>query len=428
MDQEIKIGPVERMASEGQGIVLHDGRVTFIPYTAIGDTVRYKIEHHKKNYATASLVDILHPSPNRVTPYCRYFGTCGGCQLQHVNYPTQLEYKKQWIEDSLRKIGGLKDVEVAPVTPSSIEWAYRRRINLQLEPYQTGYRAGYITTDNTLLLEVESCPIFTPLSDPIVSSVHSLAAKLHPASGDHAKATILKCEEGKYLLHFHFRTLPKNGDEVIGNAMKDFNNLRGIVASSQKSQLTYGAIETHAAIDSLQISFSPKTFIQNHPEQSLNIYRLVEGYAKETRPETTLDLYCGIGVTSLLIARQGGAVKGIEINPQAVAFAKTNAKNNRIHNVSFEAAPAENALPHILKRETPDLIVVNPPREGVAPEALKLLCGSRSRSLIYISCMPSTLARDLKPLVQAGYKVKSVVPFDMFPQTIHVETVVILEL
>lgn len=428
MVHEIEIGQVEGMASEGQGIVRHNGRVTFIPFTAIGDTIRYRVDHHKKNYSTATLLEVIHPSQNRISPLCPYYGTCGGCQLQHVNYPTQLEYKRMWIENALRKIGGQSTITVPPVHPSSIEWSYRRRISLQLIPHQHGYRAGYIATDNQTLLEVKCCPIFTDMDDPILNVMHAIAAKLHPINEDHAKATILKCDNGKYLLHFHFKTLPKNAEDVLKSSLKDYTALHGIVASSPKTTITYGAVETHAAIDSLQISFSPKTFVQNHPEQSLKIYRLVENFAAERKPSSTLDLYCGIGITSLLIARHGGKVTGIELNPQAVAFAKTNAQINSIENVKFEAAAAEKALPIALKKNTPDLIVVNPPREGLGTEVLKLLCTSGARSLIYISCMPSTLARDLKSLCQNGYKITSVTPFDMFPQTIHVETVVILEL
>ena len=428
MHHDIEIGSVEGIASEGQGIVRHDGRVTFIPFTAIGDTVRYQIDHHKKKYATATLLDVIDPSPNRVVPPCRYYGTCGGCQLQHVDYSTQLEYKRMWIENALRKIGGQADIVVPPVTPSNIEWSYRRRISLQLSPNEKGYRAGYITVDNKSLLEIDSCPIFTSDDDPILKELHSIAAKFHPACDESAKATILKCNNNKYLLHFHFKVMPKNGEEVCSNAVKNYDNLNGIVASSPKTTFSYGSIETNILIDKLNISFSPKTFVQNHPEQSLNIYRLVENYAAKIRPASTLDLYCGIGITSLLIARHGKHITGIEFNKQSVAFAKSNAQHNGIENATFIADMAEKALPSCLKKGKPDLIVINPPREGVAPDVLQLLCKSKARSLIYISCMPSTLARDLKALCEAGYKIQSITPFDMFPQTIHVETVIILEL
>lgn len=423
MQKPIETGRITGIASEGQGIIRHDGLVVFIPFTTPGDKVRYRITRQKKNFALGVLQEVLEPSPQRTIPLCPYFGTCGGCQLQHMRYDAQLSNKRQWVEDALNRIGGLK-VEVPPVVPSHAQWSYRRRISLVLRPHHGSYETGYIATDNKTLIAIATCPIFANLKDPIVAAIQSLSNQLEPNGKEEGKATILKCSNTKYLVHFHFKKMPENLAHVCQETIDKHPFLAGILASSAGQTLQFGTLDTSIEVDGLQIDISPKAFVQSHPGQSLNIYQAIDAYASECKPKKTLDLYCGVGITSLLLARQGIAVTGIESNPEAIRLALDNARKNKQSHAKFITADVANVLEETLQNETPDFVVVNPPREGLDPRVLQALAAHPIKTLVYVSCMPSTLARDLKHLCEHGYAIDNITAFDMFPQTIHVETLV----
>lgn len=430
MNETNQTGRIVALASEGQGIVRQEGLVTFIPYTATGDLVGYDITKQKKNFAVGKLLNVVEASPERITPLCQYYQICGGCQLQHINYEAQVEYKRKWIEDALRKIGKFQDATVPAVKPANLQWAYRRRVNLVLRRNQDAFQAGYIATDGTSLVAVENCPIFANEQDPVIKCIQKISGQFKSTEPHDGKVTILKSQTG-YIVHFHFRFMPENTFDVLSNCLKAFPFITGILATSQKKTFEFGVIETSCEIDGLTFNFTPKTFIQSHPEQSLNIYKTIEAIAKERQPKSILDLYCGIGISSLLLAKQGSRqdckVKGVELNPLSIELAKLNAKNNHLSKTQFVIADVEKVLSQLLINDSPDFIIVNPPREGLSPKVTQILSEKPAKTLVYISCMPATLARDLKLLCEAGYKLASVQAFDMFPQTVHVETVVVLE-
>ena len=187
MNETIETGRIVGLASEGQGIVRHEGLVTFIPYTAVGDSVSYETIKRKKNFAIGNLLQVIEPSPERTTPLCQYYGTCGGCQLQHIKYEAQVEYKRKWIEDALKKIGKFENTVVPPVTPANLQWAYRRRVNLVLRRHGDAFQAGYIATDNKSLVAVETCPIFIEKNDPIIKLCRKYVRNLRAANHTTAK-------------------------------------------------------------------------------------------------------------------------------------------------------------------------------------------------------------------------------------------------
>lgn len=417
------LGNIVGVASEGQGIIRYEGLVIFIPFTVTGDIIRYRITKQKKNFALGELVEVVEPSPLRIAPLCPYFGTCGGCQMQHVRYDAQLALKRQWVEDALKKIAGLV-VHVPPVVPALQQWNYRRRINLVLRPDGDAFQAGY-TTDNRSLVAVEQCPIFADSADPIVSTVHSMAKQLVHAGPEEGRAAIHKSNDNRYTIHLHFKTMPENIEDTCKKVLGECGSITGILATSARKTLQWGVLDTSLQIDSLRFEFSPKAFIQNHPEQSLKIYQEIEALGKKYTPKSVLDLYCGIGISSCLLARQGIAVTGIEANPEAVRLAQKNAKINKIKGSRFIAANVESVLNDLLTNSSFDMVIVNPPREGLSPAVVQALCEHPSKTLVYISCMPSTLARDLKLLCAQNYSVDAVTAFDMFPQTVHVETMVV---
>lgn len=419
----MEIGKVSSLAFGGNGIVRQENLVVFIPFTLVGETIRYRIVQRKKNFAVGELVEVLEASPARVTPLCPYFGSCGGCQLQQMNYSAQLEAKRQWIEDALKRQAGLADVVVPPVIASQLQWNYRRRVSLVLKPFEERFKVGYIATDNTTLLEVKQCPIFIPKEDPILLLLAKTAASLIAEDDTEGKVTILKHPEKGYLWHFSFKVMPRNADQVFKDALKANPQILGILASSRGKTIQLGTQEVIIEIEGLTFEVTPKAFIQNHPEQSLNIYNTIRASAKRLNPQAILDLYCGIGVSSLLLAKEGFSVLGIEANQEAIQLAKANAQRNHLSKERFKQGLVEQDLPQLLQQEKPSLVIVNPPREGMHADAIAALKNYPVQHLFYISCMPSTLARDIKALSPI-YHLTAVQGYDMFPQTTHVETLV----
>lgn len=417
---QIITGTVETLAFGGEGILRHEGLVVFIPFAAPGDLLRCRLKKVKKNYAFAEIVEIFQKSPHRISPRCPYFGVCGGCQLQHLSYEEQLHQKRIWVEDAFKRIGKFDNVIVPDVVPAAQNWEYRRHIDLHLQVIKTHYHAGYIAIDNRSLVEVDQCVIFTAQEEKILEEIQQIIPKFIPASLEPAKLTILK----GYILHFHFKDLPTNAAEVIQKAMARYEDWKGVILSSHSKTLSYGAIEPTYAIDNLNFRFSTSVFMQSHPEQSLKIYFKICELAKGKNE--ILDLYCGIGISSLLLAKQGSHVKGIEYSQKSIDCAKRNAHKNHIINAHFQRGSVEEIIEDI---SVPNFVILNPPREGADAKVIEALRNKKPKEIVYVSCMPSTLARDLRLLCEDGlYQIVECQPYDMFPQTAHLETLVHLKL
>lgn len=425
---DIITGEVSGLAFGGQGILRHEGFVIFVPFTAPGDVISCRIIEKKKSFATGEVVDILTPSPKRTKPACLYYGRCGGCQLQHLDYDTQLRCKKSWVEDSIQRIGRMPIDCIAETVPAKLQWCYRRHITLTLVPRNGTYSAGYIEMDNHSLIEVQHCPIFNIQSDPIIQHTAALVGNLKHASQETAKATILKQGNGSYIVQLKFTAIPENCPEICVKALKEVPVLSGIMVSSPAKTVSYGNPLAHCAVDGIEFEFPPDVFIQNHSEQSEKIYKVVCSIAAQEEATRILDLYCGIGITSVLLARQGMEIIGVEYSGEAIRWANKNAVKHNCKNIQFVQADVQKVLSNILKKHKPDFVLVNPPRIGMEPRVTQEILKFAPKNIAYISCMPSTLARDLQSFSNAGYSIVECRPFDMFPQTAHVETVVHLRL
>jgi 23S rRNA (uracil1939-C5)-methyltransferase len=423
---DIITGEISTLAFGGEGILRHEGLVVFIPFTAPGDLITCRIISKKKSFARAELIEILKPSPQRTTPRCSYYGTCGGCQLQHLTYEAQIEHKRESVEDSLKRIGKL--TLDAPVTmiPASLQWAYRRHVTLTLTPRESGYEAGYIAVDNRSVIPVKCCPIFVSEENPIIVELQTLVGRLKSTLSNTGRASILKQENEKFLLQFYFEEIPSNCKEICQRAVET-SFWKGIIVNTAKESFTFGKVEAQEKVDNVLFEFSPRAFIQNHPEQSLNIYRKICEFAIQAKAKKILDLYCGVGISAILLTKLGITTIGVESNKDAIDLAIKNAKNNSL-NVSFLKADVANVLDGLLKKEKPDFVVVNPPRIGLADPVRDQLKAHKPKHLVYISCNPTTLARDLQLICLNNYRIVSCEAFDMFPQTSHVETLVHLTL
>lgn len=415
---------VETLAFGGQGIVKHEGMVIFVPFTAPGDRVTCRISKVKKNFAEAELVEIHQQSLLRVKPKCPYFGSCGGCQLQHMNNEAQGRQKHQWVDDALKRIGHIEEVYVAHCLSAEAIWGYRRHIHLNLKPFEKSYLAGYISYNGQNLLSITECPIFEAERTSIFKEIHELASRLNRQSHHPARVGVLKNEMGNYILDFHFKVLPDNIDLSIRKAMEAYPKWKGVLVSSPKKVIKYGQCGATTVIEGLKFHYSPEVFTQNHPEQSLKIYQKVLNTVLDLKVERVLDLYCGIGISSILLAHHGIHVTGIEYNSKSIELAKLNAKENQLQDMTlFYQGQVEDRLTTLLQKEKFDLLIINPPREGMDLEVVEAIKAYQPKELIYISCMPATLARDVARLSDS-YTVNECQPFDMFPQTTHVETFV----
>lgn len=368
-------GIIDKLALGGKGILRKDGFVLFVPFTLPQEEVEVEVTSLKKNYGEAKLLQVLKPSPERVEPHCPYFGVCGGCQLQHMSYPAQLEHKRQIIQESFAKIGKM-EIPPVEIVAAPKQYGYRERITLHIQGLEVGYRG----CDPSQFVPISMCPIFLDEPSSLFDKIKS-----HLTPDSEGRVEVLKTPND-FLLHFHFKNRPEDviEKEILG----------------------------------LKIQYTSGMFIQNYFEQSVKLYQEI---VSKVTTSPCLDLYSGIGITSLLLAKRGIETTGVEYNKGAVKAARNNQTLNQLKTATFIASDVLTALKGKLKDKKFESMVVNPPREGLTKEIISHLGAPQ---LIYISCDPATLARDSQEILKRGYRLKSVKAFDMFPQTAHVETLV----
>ncbi len=386
-------GTITEIAFGGSGILKVQGLVLFVPFTAPGDEIEAIITELKKGYGRAKLSKIIKPSPTRVQPKCPYFGTCMGCQLQHIDYETQLEEKKQAVKEALLRIGKI-DIPEVSIVPSPKEYTYRERITLHLDEQ----KLGYISLDNTSILDIKICPIFT--EDSILERLNQ--AKDHEFKKQKGRLQVLKDQKGSFVVHASIHPKPAIFPPHI--------------RFSKDEEITSHLL-------GLKFTYSPKVFIQNNRSVSEQIYLKIVELMREANPSLILDLYSGIGVTSCLLSKEGYTLYSIELNSHSIRYARRNQEINGLKNITFIEGKAEEKIPH----QPFDAVLLNPPRTGCEKIVIeKIRDVIQPKTIIYVSCMPSTLARDLNILGE-GYRTNIVQAFDMFPQTGHIETLVRLE-
>lgn len=441
-------GEIVSQAFGGQGILRYEGLVIFVPFTAVGDRVTCQIIQSKKTFAKAKLLSIDEPSQVRITPRCPYFGVCGGCQLQHLTYQTQLDHKLQCVKDAFQRIGHFNLHEMIPITiePATQQWAYRRYIELTLQPKGDTFICGYVGVDQYSIISVEQCPIFCSEADPILKEVQEFISQLSSSGVGEGRIAIFKQKDSNnslgYHIIFHFK-YPPNGIEALAHkSLSRWNHWLSLTVSTTKKTFSINNLNKNSKaclptlnINGLQIHYSLNAFLQNHPEQSLKIYLEICRYATLYNCNRVLDLYCGIGILSLMLIKEGILrVIGIENNNEAVKTAKHNAMSNGISSEQalFIASDAEiySSIENLNNKDllllNPELVIVNPPRTGLNEKVILGLKKNLPQHIIYVSCMPTTLARDLS-LLLGLYEITLCRSYDMFPQTAHVEVLVALK-
>ncbi|MES2199062.1 MAG: class I SAM-dependent RNA methyltransferase [Chlamydiota bacterium] len=409
---------IDNVAFGGDGVARKDKLVIFTPFTLPGELVELELYQKKSNFARAHLQKVLQPSPHRIPAPCPYFTTCGGCQLQHSDYPYQLELKKRFVEDSLTRIGKIS-FSVPPVAPSTDPFSYRRHISLQVQCIKNTWQLCFTSTSSSFL-PVQSCILFHLPEDPILANLQKIMAKLDLPASCEGRVKIIKTEKG-YVVAFTFTQNLSKKDISFLSSCQELDTVIALTIHMPQEKISKGDLSLTFACNGLTFAYSPFSFLQNHVEQSTRIYLLILDLLQGSKK--ILDLYCGIGVSTLLLAQTGKDVMGIEVNPKAIELAKENAKLNNLPHVPFFCSSVEDSAAKHIKAILPDAILVNPPKTGLDPIVKEALSHPCLKQVVYVSCHPPTLARDLAYLQTLGFTLQSIKSFDMFPQTTHVETV-----
>lgn len=436
------------IAHNGAGVGKYGGFTVFTPYAVPGERIQARIQTVKKTYAIGSLIDVVQKDQSREEPICPVFHECGGCQLQHISYERQLELKRQQVIDNFQRIGGFSEILVHPVLGMKHPWRYRNKAQV---PF--GYRAGKVVAGfyapgSHKIIDMPECQIQHPLNDRVVQVVKEAAQEFkipiydetthrgilrHVMArvGVHAnQLMVVLVTNGEKLPHKEkiIQRLREEFPEELKSVVQNINSRRTNVILGEKNRLLWGDEEIYDTIGSAKFAISPHSFFQVNPEQTEVLYGQVRKYAQLTGEETVIDVYCGIGTISLYLAPMAKRVLGVEIVPEAVEDARKNAELNGFEHVSFTLGAAEEVMPHWYQEGIrADVIVVDPPRKGCEPPLLDAVVGMKPARLVYVSCNPSTLARDAKYLAEKGYVPLEVQPVDMFPHTSHVECVAVFQ-
>ncbi|MCW1928358.1 23S rRNA (uracil(1939)-C(5))-methyltransferase RlmD [Bhargavaea beijingensis] len=443
------IGEITDLTHDGSGVAKIDGYPLFIPGALPGETVEFMVTKTLKKYGFAKLLNIVEPSEDRVEPPCPVFPECGGCQIQHLSYEGQLERKRKMVRDVMDRIAKLPDVPVHPVKGMEHPWRYRNKSQIPFAERDGGQVvAGFFRRGSHTIMDTETCLIQSTEADVVMRtikhSLHELGIKAYDEQKDKGFLRHVVIRKGKatgetmVVLVTRTRKFKKK-DEVVDlirgvlpdvtSIVQNVNDRKTNVIMGDETIPLYGPPVITDKIGGVTFEISARSFYQINPDQTEVLYSQALDYANLSGHETVIDAYCGIGTISLFLAKQAKEVYGVEIVPQAIEDAKRNAEVNGFTNTHFEAGAAEDVIPRWYKEgKRFDVLVVDPPRKGCDEHLLRTILDYRPKRLVYVSCNPATLARDLRILEDGGYKTKEVQPVDMFPQSSHVEAVTWMEL
>jgi 23S rRNA (uracil1939-C5)-methyltransferase len=437
---------VDRLTYGGQGIGRAEGLAVFVNRAAPCETVRTKVRRTFRRHVEADVVEVVQPSPDRIDPRCAHFREgCGGCTWQHVAYPAQLAAKQAAVKDSLERLGGFRDVPLHPIIAAPEAFYYRNKMEFAFHPQGTlGLHPREAWYD---IIRLRECFLESPLALAIVKAAQAFVedkklSLYHPRSreGLLRELCIRHSRGGKETL---LGIITSAGSFPEGEAMaKHLASLdpgikavvRGIRQSVEgaaplaETQVLLGDDHITETTAGLDFDLRLDTFFQTNSVQAERLVALVKDHAGDVNGSAVVDVYCGVGLFSLAMAATGASVVGVEIVESAVAAARENARKNGIASAEFYAGDARKVLADRLPAGlSPKVLILDPPRAGAGGKVMRRIARSTPERIVYVSCNPTTLARDLVELSPFGYKMTAVTPVDLFPQTYHVETVVALE-
>jgi len=444
-DQELELR-VDSLAYGGNGVARLNGFVVFVRRGLPGDRVRARVTKVKRNYAEALATQVLEPSPERVDAPCSHYPACGGCRFQDLAYETQIAAKEAQVADALRRLGGVAEPPLEPILPAVERFHYRNKLEYSFTPGPEGAILGFHKAGRwDEVLDVERCWLTTDLGNAIREAVRGWAREEDLPAYDQADGT-------GYLRHLVVREGRNTGQALVElvtapgerfergylvEVLRRFPEVRSIhwavndtpaEITNLPTTLLWGEDAIEEELLGLRFRVRPNAFLQTNTAMAEKLYELALDAAGLTGEETVYDLYCGIGTIGLVMAPRALTVWGVEVSEESVACALENAELNGIGNAAFFAGNVGQSLEELRDRAgPPDVVVVDPPRAGLAGKALKRVGEAAAPRLVYVSCNPTTLAGDAKQLAaDYGYRLERARPVDMFPHTPHVETVALL--
>lgn len=432
----------------GEGIGRAEGITVFIEGGLKGDKVKAKITKSKKNYAVADLVSITIPSPDRVVPVCPVAHICGGCQIMQLDYQKQLEIKKDSVIQNLTRIGKIDSPNVLATMGMDHPYNYRNKAQIPVGLDENNKPVlGFYKKNSHDVVPIDTCYVQDKINDAVIKTVKDFITKYSVSvydetthtgnlrqviskKGYHTDQIMVILVTAKKELPFKNEIIEMLRDRLpnIRTIVQNINPEKTNVIMGRSNNILYGDGIIEDSIDDLIFEISPHSFYQVNPKQTKVLYDKALELADISKEDTVFDIYCGIGTISLLLAKRAKHVYGIEIVEQAIENAKVNAKKNNIDNATFYAGKAEIVLPKLYDEGIrADIVVVDPPRKGCEETVLKTIADIQPKRIVYVSCNPSTLARDVAILSEYGYQMQVAQPVDMFSHTMHVESVVLIE-
>ncbi|MBC2266023.1 23S rRNA (uracil(1939)-C(5))-methyltransferase RlmD [Listeria booriae] len=436
----------EDLTHDGNAVAKIDGYPIFVPQGLPDEIAQIKVLKTNKNYGFGKIIELTKESADRVTPPCLVYSQCGGCQLQHLSYDGQLRMKQKQVAQVMKRIGK-QDVEVLPTLGMENPWNYRNKAQVPVGFVNGRLVAGFYQQRSHQIIDMNTCLIQQEENNEVIQTARAIFAKYHVEPYD-------ETTRKGVLRHLMTRFATTTGELmlVIVTTKLNFPNKAEIMAELQQSipELTSLVQNVNTAntnvifgeqtvvlagreyimdtIHGISFAISARSFYQVNPEQTEILYAEALKLAGLTGEETVIDAYCGIGSISLCLAKEAKHVYGVEIVPQAIEDARANAKLNKMDNVTFAVGKAEEVIPDWFKQGIKaDVLVVDPPRKGCDDALLQTILKMKPKRVVYVSCNPATLARDMLVLTEGGYEAKMVQPVDMFPQTTHVECVTVLQ-
>lgn len=435
---------IDSLGSEGQGVGRYEGMAVFVPFALPNELVKAHIIKVAKNYAVGKLIKVIEPSKVRREPRCSSFTRCGGCNLMHMDYAAQLEYKRGLVENAFARIAKIEGVHVENTIGMDEPYHYRNKAAFPFAMVDGRMCFGFFAPRSHRLIPIDGCFIEQEPLYNVASAVHCWAEEndIQPYDEETGSGTIRHVvsritTSGDIMAVIVTKGKPKKLNKLVDMLKERCEGIKSIILNrnDEDTNVIFGrSYETLWGEDTLtenlcgfEFSVSAASFLQVNPVQTECLYAQVEAFLPEKDGFEAIDVYCGTGTISMILSKRAKHVTGIENIKPAVEDAARNAERNGAGNADFICADAAEALPELIEKGTrPDVIVIDPPRKGCDKAVLNAITGSAVQRVIYVSCDPATLARDVRILVDGGYSIQKVQPIDMFPQTAHVETVVLL--
>ena len=435
---------------EGEGIAKIDNKYPiFIEGALKGEKVKVRIVKVNKNFAYGKLMEVLEASEERVNPPCAIYKRCGGCKLQHASYKAQLDFKWDRVKDCVSKIGKLDPTIVKYPLGMENPWRYRNKVQLPIGLINGEVKIGFFAPRSHDIIDMESCLIQDEIGDKVVKLTREWIEKFnirpYNVDGEYDEKGIVRhimirrgftTNEVMIVLVTNGEKLPHK-EEFVDLMVKNIPGIKSVIQNINlkktnvilglESKILWGEDTISDYIGDFRFNISPLSFFQVNPIQTEVLYGKALEYANLTGNEEVFDAYCGTGTITLFLSQKAKKVYGVEIIPQAIDNAWINAKENKVENVEFFVGESEVVIPDLINKGVKaDVVVVDPPRKGCDKKLLDAITNIDAKKIVYVSCDPSTLGRDLKVLEENGYKTLEVQPVDMFPNTAHIENVALL--